>query len=135
MLLEMTQMNFDTEPGGGIQVLAEWHGCRAKSNALSSSSALRDICRDALVGAGIPVTGDDFQMAADDGIVGTVLLAESHLLIRTWPKLLIVAIDVFICHISHENRSKAHAVVDALRAIFNPVKENLLQLRRGGFVV
>ncbi len=135
MLLEMTHMNFDTEPGGGIQVLAEWHGCRAQSNALCSTSALRDICRDAMVGAGMPISGDDFRITADEGIVGAVRLAESHLLIRTWPKLLIVAIDVFICDVSHENRIKAHAVVDSLRAIFKPGKENILQLRRGGFVV
>jgi spermidine synthase len=48
-------------------------------------------------------------MKASPGVTGTVLLAESHLAIHTWPETGSVTIDVYVCNFSADNSGKAHA--------------------------
>jgi spermidine synthase len=52
-------------------------------------------------------------------VTGTVLLAESHLAIHTWPETGSVTIDVYVCNFSADNSGKARrlmeGVIEALR--------------------
>jgi S-adenosylmethionine/arginine decarboxylase-like enzyme len=133
MQLEFVQTEVDDEVGGGIQLLAEWHGCKLARASLANTTALRIRCLAVVKEAGLTVCGDSFHALAEgSGIIGVVLLAESHLAIRIWPDRAVVAIDVFVCNFTNNNRARAQAVVDSLRGTFKPDKENLIQVRRGG---
>ena len=45
------------------------------------------------------VVGDSFHQFEPQGVTGTVLLAESHLAIHTWPEQGFVTIDVYVCNL------------------------------------
>ena len=120
---------------GGIQFLAEWGACAGPAWALESAAGIQTLCLEAIIDAGLTVCGKQFVALDGAGVTGVVLLAESHLAIRTWPATAAVSLDVFVCNYLTNNRGKAHAVVDALRALYRPGHENLLQVGRGGIDV
>jgi S-adenosylmethionine decarboxylase proenzyme len=118
--------------GGGLHLMAEWHDCRGARLLLESDVHVRAVCIDAVCDARLTIVGDCFHALADGGITGTVVLAESHLAIRTWPAHAAVALDVFVCNHQTDNRGRARAVVAALKDAYRPGRENLLQVGRQG---
>jgi len=121
-----------TENVGGLHLLAEWYGCNGSILLLEDATKLRRACRSASEEAGLTVVGDRFhQLAPPLGVMGTVLLAESHLAIHTWPQSRFATLDVFVCNHTRDNRARAHALYDALRGTLAPHNENFLQVKRG----
>jgi spermidine synthase len=47
-------------------------------------------------------------------VTGTVLLAESHLAIHTWPETGSVTIDVYVCNFSADNSGKARRLMEGV---------------------
>jgi S-adenosylmethionine decarboxylase proenzyme len=120
------------EPGGGLHLMGEWHECQGPRLLLESLSHVRAACLAAANEANLTVVGDHFYPLPDGGVTGTVLLAESHLAIRTWPPEAQVALDVFVCNRTHDNRAKARAVFELVRRAYRPRREEMVQVRRGG---
>ena len=54
------------------------------------------------------------------GVTATVLLAESHLCVHTWPELSAVTLDVYVCNFGGDHSAKAHALMDELVTLFSP---------------
>jgi S-adenosylmethionine decarboxylase len=52
------------------------------------------------------------------GVTATVLLAESHLCVHTWPEQRAVTLDVYVCNFGADHSAKARALMDALLALF-----------------
>ncbi len=76
-------------------------------------------CRD----AGLTPLGTYFYQFHDDngkaaGVTGTVVLAESHLAIHTWPESGDITLDVYVCNYSRDNSERA-------RRVFRRVIEHL----------
>ena len=65
------------------------------------------------------------------GVTATVLLAESHLCVHTWPERRAVTLDVYVCNFGGDHTSKAHALMDALIALFEPGQSHRHSLNRG----
>lgn len=136
MQLEVARADcYVREMNGGVQFLAEWRECAGPTWALESAAGIQALCVEAIIEAGLTVCGKQFVALDGAGVSGVVLLAESHLAIRTWPAEAAVSLDVFVCNYLTNNRGKAHAVVDTLRALYRPRHENLLQVGRGGIDV
>ncbi len=119
---------------GGVHLLGEWYGCQGVLALLEDANKLRQICLYAAEEAGLTIVGDRFHQFAPAGVTGTVLLAESHLAVHTWPEVMTATVDVFICNHTRDNRARAQAVYAALRDTLAPAKENFLQINRGGLV-
>ena len=116
----------------GLHLLGEWYGCSARGALLEDATHLQRLCRFAAEGAGLRVVADHFHQCAPTGVTGTILLAESHLVIHTWPNDRSVTLDVFVSMHTRNNRTKARAVYSFLRDGLKPDKENFLQVNRGG---
>jgi spermidine synthase len=69
------------------------------------------------------------------GVTGTVLLAESHLAIHTWPELSAVTLDVYVCNFSTDNRSKAQQLLEGVISLFQPASALRQQIKRGSMGV
>lgn len=124
-----------TETVGGLHLLGEWYGCHGASLLLQDATELRRLCRSASQQAGLTIIGDRFhQVSAPLGVMGAVLLAESHLAIHTWPDARFATLDVFVCNHTLDNRARAHALYDALHERLAPGNENFLQVKRGEVV-
>lgn len=63
-----------------------------------------------------------------------MLLAESHLCVHTWPEQRAVTLDVYVCNFGADHSGKAHALMNALLALFDPVAAERNALQRGAVV-
>ena len=116
----------------GIHLLGEWFGCPSDTPEMRISEALRRLCLRATRDAGLVAVGDKFHQFAPQGVTGTVLLAESHLAIHTWPETGFVSVDVYVCNVSADNGGRAKYLFDALRSVLRPARVVEHSIRRGG---
>ena len=113
----------------GIHLLGEWFEC-AETIAFNDASALRALCLASTQQAGLSIVGDRFHQFAPGGVTGTVLLAESHLAIHTWPEERFATVDVFVCNFQHDNTAKATLLLDLLREALAPARVQEQSIRR-----
>jgi S-adenosylmethionine decarboxylase proenzyme len=99
---------------------------------LTQADALRDLCRQAVHDAGLTIVGDRFFQFEPQGVTGTVLLAESHLAIHTWPEAGFVTVDVYVCNYTTDNTLKAERVFKALETALKPRQKRFQAIHRGG---
>jgi S-adenosylmethionine decarboxylase proenzyme len=114
----------------GIHLLGEWYGCPANEQ-LTQADALRALCRCVVEDAGLTIVGDRFHQFQPQGVTGTVLLAESHLAIHTWPESGFVTLDVYVCNYTTDNTDKAKRVFDALEKALAPARTRVQAISRG----
>jgi len=116
----------------GIHLLGEWYGCPAETPEFTSAAALRTLCLAATRAAGLTVVGDAFHQFEPQGVTGTVLLAESHLAIHTWPEFGFVTVDVYVCNLATDNSEKAEHLFRALETALKPRRKRFQVIHRGG---
>ena len=117
----------------GLHLTADLHGCRNDTAAMTDTAALRHACLAAVHGAGLVPVGELFhRFPAPGGVTGVVLLAESHLAVHTWPELGAVTLDVYVCNLGADNSQRAHSLLAALQAAFEPALAERHALQRGG---
>jgi len=104
----------------GLHVVANLYRCRGDARYLTDAAALRQFCHDSINRAGLTILGDLFHEFDGGGVTGTVVLAESHLAIHTWPELQSVTLDVYVCNYTQDNSAKARQVVADLTDVFRP---------------
>ena len=124
-----------TQAAQGTHLLCEWYGCDFSLPALNSANTLRLLCLDATNESGLHVVGDVFYQFEPQGVTGTVLLAESHLAIHTWPEEKFVTVDVYVCNYMEDNTQKALKLYTSLKTHFRPAQENFLQAPKGSISV
>jgi S-adenosylmethionine decarboxylase len=115
-----------------IHLLGEWYDCAAHAPEMHHAAALRALCLEAVTAAKLTPVGDCFHEFEPQGVTGTVLLAESHVAIHTWPEHRFVTIDVYVCNLLHDNTQKAEQLFRALEAAFKPRRTRFHSLVRGG---
>jgi len=120
----------------GLHLTADLHGCRCAPAWLLDAAALGRACADAVRAAGLQAVGQlfhEFPATAHGpgGVTATVLLAESHLCVHTWPEQRAVTLDVYVCNFDADQSHKARALMDALLALFEPEKVERNALQRG----
>lgn len=115
----------------GTHLFAEWYGCDLSVPGLRYAHSLRETCLAAAQHSGLQCVGDVFHQFQPQGVTGTVLLAESHLAIHTWPESGFVTLDVYVCNYLNDNTQKAIALYSLLKGHFKPARENLKQVCRG----
>ena len=120
----------------GIHLTADLSGCRKNLKLMSDQAGLRQACLALVSASGLTVVGETFVAFpgigdAPGGVTGTVLLAESHLAIHTWPEQSAVTLDVYVCNFSTDNSQKASQLLDAMTALFNPAEASHQRLQRG----
>ena len=94
----------------GIHLLGEWYGCPADTPELTRRRrAARAVPRRGREAAGLTIVGDRFHQFEPQGVTGTVLLAESHLAIHTWPEIGFVTVDVYVCNYTTDNTAQGRA--------------------------
>jgi len=114
----------------GIHLLGEWFDC-VEGPAFSHAHALRTLCLELTEAAGLQAVGDRFHQFEPQGVTGTVLLAESHLAIHTWPETRSATVDVFVCNYTSDNTAKAMRLFEALREALGPQRVHEQAIRRG----
>lgn len=79
----------------GRHLIAEYYECHR--DTLNDVSAVKQAMLDAARAIGATVLGDSFHQFEPHGVSGTVVIAESHLSVHTWPENGYVAVDIYTC--------------------------------------
>jgi S-adenosylmethionine decarboxylase proenzyme len=120
----------------GLHIIADLYGCPDRDH-LTSADALRQLCVEACKSARLSVLGEHFyQFGSFDqiqagGATGTVILAESHLAIHTWPERGGATLDIYVCNVSGDNSPRAESLYAMLIAAFKPGDVMVKRLWRG----
>ena len=109
----------------GLHLTADLHDCQCAPHWLLDAEALGAACLKAVEAAGLQGVGRLFHTFpatshGPGGVTATVLLAESHLCIHTWPEQRAATLDVYVCNFGGDHSAKAQALVSALLALFQP---------------
>jgi S-adenosylmethionine decarboxylase proenzyme len=125
----------------GLHLTADLRGCAPAQPLMTQPNALRRLCLAAAQDAGLQAVGELFHHftpvapalgAAQGGITGVVLLAQSHLAVHTWPELGAVTIDVFVCNFLGGHSRSAHVALERLIEAFAPGEVTRQELQRAG---
>lgn len=79
----------------GRHLIAEYYGC--DRSVLDDVETVRSAMLAAAEIVGATVMGDTFHKFTPQGVSGTVVIAESHLSVHTWPEVGYTAVDIFTC--------------------------------------
>ncbi len=120
----------------GLHITADLHHCRCDDAWLVDAERLGAWCVQAVLACGLQPVGKLFHTfpaspQGPGGVTATVLLAESHLCVHTWPESKAVTLDVYVCNFGADHSAKARALMDALVALFAPQQSRQRSLERG----
>jgi S-adenosylmethionine decarboxylase len=120
----------------GLHLTADLHDCRCATRWLVDAEALVAACAKAVTAAGLQAVAQlshafPATREGPGGVTATVLLAESHVCVHTWPEQRGVTLDVYVCNFGADHSAKAKAVIEALEALFSPGRAERHALTRG----
>ena len=120
----------------GLHLTADLHDCQCAAHWLLNAEALGAACVEAVEASGLQCVARLFHTfpATDHGpggVTATLLLAESHLCLHTWPEQRAVTLDVYVCNFGGDHSAKAHALLNALVTLMAPRHVERHALQRG----
>lgn len=120
----------------GLHITADLHGCQCPSVLLTDADTLGALCVQAVEQAGLQAVAKLFHTFpasthGPGGVTATVLLAESHLCVHTWPEQNAVTLDVYVCNFGADHSAKAETLMAALQSVFVPSAVNTHRIHRG----
>ena len=120
----------------GLHLTADLYQCTGHERFMLDADAIAGLCREQTAASGLTLVDDRWVKfppyeGQPGGVTGTVLLAESHLAIHTWPETGSVTIDVYVCNFSADNSDKARRLMDGVIEAYAPGQVLRQQLMRG----
>jgi spermidine synthase len=120
----------------GLHLTGDLFECGCSAALLTDLERLSTLCRDATNDSTLTIVDEKWHLFPDwegqpGGITGTILLAESHLAIHTWPERRGVTLDVYVCNFTSDNTGKAEQLFEALMLAFRPKNQVVNRITRG----
>jgi spermidine synthase len=120
----------------GLHLTGDLFECGCSAALLTDLDALSKLCRDVTNESTLTIVDEKWHLFPEwngepGGITGTILLAESHLAIHTWPERRGVTLDVYVCNFTADNTGKAEQLFDALMVAFRPSTQVVNRITRG----
>lgn len=120
----------------GQHLTADLYNCRCDPAWLLDADQLGAWCVSAVRASGLQVVNQLFHTfpstgSGPGGVTATVLLAESHLCVHTWPEVKAVTLDVYVCNFGGDHSAKANALMRMLIERFAPERAEQKRLARG----
>ena len=120
----------------GLHLIADLHDCHCPPSFLLDAPGLEAFCVEACMRHGLTVVGRLFHAFQDAGgepagVTGTVVLAESHLAVHTWPEIGSATLDIYVCNFSGDNSQQAQALFAEVIARFAPTRMETQEVARG----
>ena len=121
----------------GLHLTADLYQCRCEDAWLTDAARIGDWCVQAVEAVGLQAVNQLFHTfppasgKTAGGVTATVLLAESHVCLHTWPEEKAVTCDVYVCNFSGNHSAKARGLMFALVNRFQPEWTEQRSLDRG----
>lgn len=109
----------------GLHLTADLRACRCDMAWLTDADRLLAACVQRVQESGLQAVaqlGYRFPDTAQGlgGVTATVLLAESHLCVHTWPESRCVSLDVYVCNFGADHSARAEQLMRSLLSLFDP---------------
>ena len=120
----------------GLHLIADLYECECEPAVLLDRDVLESKCVSFCKDAGLTPLGAYFYQFTYDngdqaGVTGTVVLAESHVAIHTWPETRAVTLDIYVCNFSRDNSDRARKVHAELLKLLKPADKMEKEVMRG----
>ena len=120
----------------GLHLTADLRDCHCTLHWLIDAELLGQHCVQLVQTAGLQAVAHlshtfPITERGPSGVTITVLLAESHLCVHTWPEQRAVTLDVYVCNFGVDHSAKAEALMLALLALFEPAHVQQNRVLRG----
>jgi spermidine synthase len=115
----------------GLHLIGDLTGCRCDPQLLLDGERFRAKCLEMVSASGLTTMDATFHTFDGGGFTGTVVLAESHLAMHTWPERQGLTLDVYVCNYSADNSAKARKLFDQLVEYFQPAEVAKHEIDRG----
>ena len=109
----------------GKHLLLELKDCNRE--VLNDLGFLKDVLQTAASEANATVLGESFHHFNPHGVSGVVIIAESHLVIHTWPEYGYAAVDIFTCGNSVRPEKASEILIGKL----GTKNHSILEIQRG----
>jgi S-adenosylmethionine decarboxylase proenzyme len=109
----------------GRHLIFEFSGCDGV--VLNDSERIEEVLVRAAEKSGMRVVGRASHKFGSRGVTSVIILAESHIVIHTWPEYGYAAIDIFVCGSAAKPMKAYEEVVKAL----SPKSVSALEVKRG----
>ena len=115
----------------GLHLIGDLTGCRCDPQLLLDGESFKAKALEMVAASGLTTMDSTFHTFDGGGFTGTVVLAESHLAIHTWPERQGLTLDVYVCNYSADNSAKARKLFDSIIAHFQPGEAAIHVIDRG----
>jgi spermidine synthase len=115
----------------GLHLIGDLTGCRCDPQLLLDGERFKAKCIELVAAAGLTTMDATFHQFDGGGFTGTIVLAESHLAIHTWPERQGLTLDIYVCNYSADNSAKARKLFDQIVEYFQPGEIASHQIDRG----
>ncbi len=120
----------------GLHLTADVYHCQCEPHWLTDAQRLGQACHAAATQVGLSPVGHLFHTFpatahGPGGVTATVLLAESHLCVHTWPETHSATLDVYVCNLGANHSQRARALMAQLLALLAPTHSQQHELWRG----
>lgn len=120
----------------GLHLTADLYRCRCEAAWLADAGKLQAWCAAAVEAVGLQAVEQVFHPFpapphGRGGIGATLLMAESHLCLHTWPDEKAVTADVYVSNAGGDQSAKARGLMFALVQRFQPEWTEQRSLDRG----
>jgi S-adenosylmethionine decarboxylase len=105
------------------QLVVDARGCQGP---LDDAAALMDALKAAAARVGAQVREESRAVFVPHGVTAVVILAESHLLVSTWPEHRLALVDILLCN----DRMDPHDAWDVIAEALRPVEAMKQQITR-----
>jgi len=119
----------------GLHLIGDLGGCRCDPQLLLDGAGFRSKCLEFVSASGLTTMDATFHQFEGSGFTGTVVLAESHIAIHTWPEKQGLTLDVYVCNYSDDNSAKARKLFDSIVGYFQPAECARHEVERGGHLL
>ncbi|HEX5476348.1 MAG TPA: polyamine aminopropyltransferase [Burkholderiales bacterium] len=115
----------------GLHLIGDLTGCRCDPQLLLDGARFKAKCVAMVEASGLTTMDATFHQFEGSGFTGTVVLAESHLAVHTWPERQGLTLDVYVCNYSADNSAKARGLFQAIVDFFQPAEVARHEVDRG----
>ena len=119
----------------GLHLIGDLGGCRCDPQLLLDGAGFRSKCLEFVAASGLTTMDATFHQFEGSGFTGTVVLAESHIAIHTWPEKQGLTLDVYVCNYSDDNSAKARKLFESIVDYFQPAECARHEVERGGHLL
>lgn len=113
----------------GRQILVEYYDCDA--NLINDVDHVERVLLDGTTLAKATIISHNFHKFSPHGVSGTVVIAESHVAIHTWPEYGYAAVDIFTCGETID----PWVIQEHIKEHFKSANVSSMELKRGLFKV